>query len=368
MCSDVDLTFLRDLVSDPGPFATVYLDASHDTADAAHALELRWAGLRHELEGQGADEATLAALDAAITDDAAVGRAGRTLVAAHGEVLLDRTLPVPPATPTAGWGPLPELLPMLLDQPEPVPTVVVRVDETGGEIFAAGPGTTLEPVEDVAGSGSYPVHKVEESWRRNVAELAERVDRHMSASGARLLVLAGDPRSRSRLLDALSARSAEVAVQVEQTGGASGGDLGDLAAAVDEATLDVVDADRHALLDRYAKAAGRPDGLAVDGLADVLAALRAEQVDTLLLDGATTRHETVWIGKAPSQVAIDADELRALGGEPTAQVPVDAALLRAAAGTGAMFAPLGGGRTGLVGHSVTDGVAALLRYPLVTGG
>jgi hypothetical protein len=46
---------------------------------------------------------------------------------------------------------------------------------------------------------------------------------------------------------------------------------------------------------------------------------------------------------------------------------VDAALLRAAAASGAMFQPLGGGRTGLVGKPVDDGVAALLRYPLVTG-
>jgi len=42
------------------------------------------------------------------------------------------------------------------------------------------------------------------------------------------------------------------------------------------------------------------------------------------------------------------------------------ALLAAAAASGAAFEPLGGGRTGLVGKPVEDGVAALLRYPLVT--
>jgi len=47
-------------------------------------------------------------------------------------------------------------------------------------------------------------------------------------------------------------------------------------------------------------------------------------------------------------------------------VPVDAALLHAAAASGADFQPLGCGRTGLVGKPVEDGVAALLRYPLVT--
>jgi hypothetical protein len=370
----VDLNFLRDLATDPGPFATVYLDVSHDTEDAAHALELRWAGVRHELEGQGADGETLAALDRAFAQaPPAVGRAGRVLVAAHGEVLLDRLLPDPPASPIATWGPVPDLLPMLRDQPEPLPTVVVRVDKAGGEIYLAGPGSTPEQVADVRGT-DHPLHKVrgggwahlnmqervEEVWRRNVGEVADRVDRLVSTSGARLLVLAGETQSRARLFDALGERSAGIAVQVEHTGGPEIG-LDDLTAAVDEATRDAVAAERAALRERFEQAAGRPEGLAVDGLGGVLAALRAEQVDTLLLDGAAVRDRTVWIGKAPSEVAADADELRALGGAPTARVPADAALLRAAAGTGAAFAPLDG-------EGITDGVAALLRYPLATSG
>jgi hypothetical protein len=46
---------------------------------------------------------------------------------------------------------------------------------------------------------------------------------------------------------------------------------------------------------------------------------------------------------------------------------VDDALVRAAAATGADFTPLGGGRTGLVGRPVDDGVAAILRFPLPEG-
>ena len=72
------------------------------------------------------------------------------------------------------------------------------------------------------------------------------------------------------------------------------------------------------------------------------------------------------MGEVPSQVATDAERLRGLGSEPVGRVPVDAALLQAAAASGAAFEPLGGGRTGLVGKPVEDGVAALLRYPLVT--
>jgi hypothetical protein len=150
-------------------------------------------------------------------------------------------------------------------------------------------------------------------------------------------------------------------------GDAAGRVVDDLAAAVAEAMDDVVTDTRIAVLDRYEKAAGRPDGLAVQGIGPVLAALRAEAVDTLLLDAGVARDATVWISEAPAQVAEVAEDLRATGADPTGQVPVDAALLRAAAGTGADFVPVGGGRTGPVGRPLDDGVGALLRYPLPAG-
>ena len=376
----MDLHFLSDLNSTAGPYATVYLDASHDTEDAARADALRWAAQRSDLAGQGADEATLAALDAAVEDgDAAVGRAGRALVAAGGRVLLDRHLPQPPAAPSATWGPAPDLLPLLLDAPEPLTAVVVRVEKAGGEILLAGPGERLERAETVRGTTENLHHtrgggfntwsmqrRVEQNWRDNVAELAGHVDAEVRRTGARVLVVAGDGQSRSLLRDALPERSAGIAVDVEHSGGRSGGDDQELQAAVTAAARDAVDAQRHAVLERLDQERGRPDGLAAVGLEPVLQALRAEQVDTLLLDGGVTRGGELWVGESASQLATDADRLRGLGSEPVGRLPVDAALLAAAAASGAAFEPLGGGRTGLVGKPVEDGVAALLRYPLVT--
>jgi hypothetical protein len=305
-----------------------------------------------------------------------VGRAGRVLVARGSRVVLDRALPEPPVSPDAHWGPLPDLLPALAEQPEPVTAVVVRVDETGGEILLAGPDARPVVTEHVEG-GEHPVHKVrrggwshlamqervEESWRRNTAQVAERVDRHVADAGASVLLVAGDPRARSRLIDALAERSASIAVQLE--GGATGGD--DLAAAVAEALRDVVTSSRLAVIDRYEKAAGRGDGLAVQGVGPVLAALRAGAVDTLLLDAGVHRDGTAWISGEPAQVADAPADLRAVGVEPTDEVPVDDAMLRAAAGSGAGFVPIGGGRTGLVGRPLDDGVGALLRYPVPAG-
>jgi len=377
----VDLHFLSELTETPGPYATVYLDASHDSESADRELELRWAGHRTELAEQGADEPTLAALDRAVADaDPAVGRAGRVLVAADGRVLLDRALAEPPARPSAAWGPAPDVLPLLLDAPEPMTAVVVRIDKSGGEILLAGEdGSAPEAVDEVRGD-RYPLHKtrgggwkhlkmqhtVENTWRANVAALAERVDTEVRRTGARVLVLAGDGQSRTLLREALAERSASIAVDVDHSGGRSGADDEELASAVEAAVRDLVDAERHAVLERLDQALGRPDGLAVGGLEPVLEALRAEQVDTLFLDGGVTRDGELWVGEVASQVASDAERLRGLGSEPVGQVPVDVALLQAAAASGAAFEPLGGGRTGLVGKPVEDGVAALLRYPLVT--
>jgi hypothetical protein len=371
--SGVDLQFVANLTSTPGPYATVYLDASHDTEDAAHELELRWAAQRGALESAGADPAVLAALDAAVTGGTPVGRGGRVLVAAGGAVLLDRETPEPPAQESATWGPAPDLLPLLLDTPEELPAVVVRVDRTGGEILTpAGREDVSRTTENLhkvrsGGMGDWSMQRrVEQNWKDNVADVAAHVDREVQRTGARVLVLAGDEQSRTLLRGALGERAAAVAVDVAHSGGRSGGDDEELAAAVAAATRDAVDAERRAVLDRLDQETHRPDGLAVGGLEPVLEALRAEQVDTLLLDGGVTREGTLFVGERVSQVATDADALRALGSEPAGELPVDAALLAAAAASGAAFVPLGGGRTGLVGKPVEDGVAVLLRYPLVS--
>ena len=209
-------------------------------------------------------------------------------------------------------------------------------------------------------------HTVENTWRANVAALAERIDAEVRRTGARVLVLAGDGQSRTLLRGALAERSASIAVDVEHSGGRSGADDDELAGAVEAAARNVVDARAPGRARAARPGAGPPGRPGRRRAEPVLEALRAQQVDTLFLDGGVTRDGELWVGEVASQVATDAERLRGLGSEPVGQVPVDVALLAAAAASGAAFEPLGGGRTGLVGKPVEDGVAALLRYPLVT--
>jgi len=62
----METTQLRDLITAPGAFASVYFDASHDTEDAEHTTQLRWQEIRAGLEDQGADQATVQELEQAV--------------------------------------------------------------------------------------------------------------------------------------------------------------------------------------------------------------------------------------------------------------------------------------------------------------
>jgi hypothetical protein len=333
------LEWLRQLYAGCGPYATVLMDATHDTENAAARERLRWRGLRAELADQGAPDDVLAQLDQAVQDAAIpVGDGGRVLVADTGGVLFDRLTPTPPAVPTARCGALPDLLAVAVAMPDAVRTVVVHVDETGGRVaVAGGEGRSVGgegPVHKVPAGG--PSHlsmqeRVEERWRRNTAAVAAAADEEIRKIGADLLVVSGDARSRSRLRDALSARSVELMTEVEHTGGAEP-ELGDT---VERAADDVRERRNRAAIARFAQAYGRAEGLAVTGLADVVAASRAQAVETLLVDTGALPGTELFVGAEPEAVAIRQEDLATLGAAPIGHAAAGSALLRAAAATAA---------------------------------
>lgn len=130
-------TRLRELVTANGPFASVYFDDSHDTADAAKLLDLRWREAREELARQGAPEETLDVMETAVRDSAPpVGSSGRALVAAGDHVVLDERLDEPPAQQVARLSDLPYLLPLVEHGEQAPPYVVVVVDHVGADVTA----------------------------------------------------------------------------------------------------------------------------------------------------------------------------------------------------------------------------------------
>ena len=64
----MDLDFLRPLYGGPGGSVSVYLDTARDHENAPREIAVRWHDARERLASAGADEATLNALGAAVSD------------------------------------------------------------------------------------------------------------------------------------------------------------------------------------------------------------------------------------------------------------------------------------------------------------
>ena len=368
------MTSLKPVLSDiyrrPGPFATVYLDATRSTESGAHEVELRWRSLRETLAGQGAPSAELDAIEAALGADEAPGRHGRALIAAGGEVLLDDVLGDPPAREEARFAPLPHVMPYLAQTAGRVPYLLVLADRTGADLGV--PSWAGGGVETVEGDQQFPVHKtgrndwselhfqhrVENAWENNAREVAEEVSRRTARSGIRMIVLAGDPRATSLLRTALEEHAGpdtEI-VHVEHGARADGASEEALAAAVRDAVLAHVWRQRREVLAHLQQNLGRAE-YAVAGVAGVVDALRRAAVDTLVIsdDPSSTLH--AYIGPEAVQLALEAEEVRALGVDEPARDRLDAALVRAVVGTGGSVLI-----TPNAHEYVADGVAALLRY------
>ncbi|MEN3310609.1 MAG: hypothetical protein V7603_6811 [Micromonosporaceae bacterium] len=289
----MNLAFLRPLYARPGPFASVYLDATQDTEDGARLRELRWRAADERLAAAGADQATREALGAAVATHTGTGQHGLALFAGGGDVLAQVSLPDPPPVPVAAWSPRPVVAPLVADLGERVRWLRAVVDRTGADLVLS---TGHERVRQVEGAEHYPVHKAkpggwsapryqrsaETTWDRNAKDIAEAVADAATAECVDVIVLAGDVRERQLVHEHLPAVLSGRVVTTGAGSRAPGADPEPL----DEATAAAVrerEASRRAeVLDRYR--AGRAHGLAVAGPDEVRRALEWGQVDTLLVD------------------------------------------------------------------------------------
>lgn len=371
----MNLSFLAAVAAPGRLHATVYLDTSRDHENAAHEMEVRWRDARGELARQGADEPTLAALDAAVAaDDPRPGRSGLCLVAAAGgDIRFDRPTPVPPPDVRARWSPLPQLLPWLLAQPRTVPHVVAVVDRTGADLYAFGPAEEPDLVDrEVVRGAERPITKIrpggwsnsryqrraENLWDRNAGDVATEVDRLVTEVGAELVVAAGDVRARAALRDQLGARAGQALVELDRGGRSADADsdslVTELAALVEERWA----RDRDAVLDRFRTgAAGATERR--DGLPATLGALAEGRVDTLLLRDDHDPDATVHIGPEPTQLAPDAATLTGLGVAHPLPERAGAAVVRALAATDAALLPLD---AGAAGPDLADGIGFVPRF------
>jgi hypothetical protein len=237
--------------------------------------------------------------------------------------------------------------------------VLAVVDHEGGDVGLYDSDVPDAQEEDSVGGETHHAHKVptggwsamryqhtvENVRQRNADAVADQIRSHVRA-GHRLVLLAGNPESTARVVDALGETRATV-VQLDSGSRADDGGDEALQQAVREAVMDHTVEGRvqasHELKDRL----GRGDAVAT-GLRDVTEAFVRGQVDTLLLDPVEAAELTLTPEDYPGLV---------LGPAPLDEpVRADLALVAAATLTGADVS---------VSHrSLLAGtpVAALLRW------
>jgi len=362
------LDHVRPLAENPGPWASVYLDASHDDQSRGHQVDLRWQALKASLAEQGCDQEIILAVENALHDQPQQpGRYGLAIFARAGEPPVVETLSAPPPADEATFGVLAHLMPLLAMRDEEIPYVRVVADRTGADVDAVSAGGVPRH-RRVTGSERFPMTKVhaggwrnlryqeavEETWKRNAGDvvaaaagLADRVD-------AEVIVVGGDVRAVEDFIRQLPKRWQSHVVKADTGSRQSGPDDSALA----EAIASVASQHAQDAVDRYR--AQLADGTAASGLSEVAAHLQGGQVDTVLLVNHPASTDTLWIDPAdPAGVSTSDAPLREAGVSSPVKVRADDALVRAIAGTGADLILLGPGEA-----PMKHDIGAVMRYAI----
>ena len=357
----------RPLVTAQGPFVSVYVDDTRNTADAVSQLDAIWRDLRKHLEDQGADADVIGSLERAVLHgQPAVGRQGRGIIATKERVLINEHLSSPPTATELRISEYPYILPLVEAAVWRPVYLFAAVDHSGADVTLHRRRTITSETVD---GGGYPVHKpasagwngygdvqhsAEEAVRMNVRAVADRLTELVDETAADVVFVCGEVRSRTDVVSALPER---VAARVcEFHAGARGhrvreDEIGDMIdAEFDRRRREAI----AGIAERFRSEKGRRSGLAAEGLAAVCAALRDGNVDTLIV--AELDDATVVTGENRTTVAPDADALSELGEAANRVVRADEALPFAAIATGASLVRVDGS------VAPTDGIAALLRY------
>lgn len=359
----MNLGTIQELYTHTGPFVTLHTDVSRTTEDAAQQLDARWTSTRHELERAEVDPALIDRIEQRLREQPDVsGEVRRTLVAADGEIVFDdvRSGHTPwPETLTVGA--LPDLSGWLHQVEGEIPFLLVVADREGAdlEFYRARSRPDVEQRE-VTGetlhiTRSHPggwrqkqyQQRAENVWERNAREVAEEIRSLCVELRPRVVVLAGDPRARTEIVDALEG----MPCGVEQVQGGGRG-----AGASDEALWNDVRlvlarleaGDQREVTERLREKVGQ-GGAATYGLHDVLDALVQGKVERLVVDLEATHAMSVDPTshpglELPSSAAVDE------------KIPADQVLVAMGAATDAELSVLPKEQT------PGDGVAALLRW------
>jgi Bacterial archaeo-eukaryotic release factor family 2 len=335
------LDFLRPLYDEIGGYVSVYIDTDRIHENWAQALDLRWRAARERLTAAGASPATLDAV-AQIVTDRDLGAPGVAVFAREAAITLTATMHAAPRREIARLSALPHLMPLLAQQPPPVPHLRVSATRRGGEVLAIG--GSGDWWRNWTSSRDWPLHKtsvggwsqdryqrsVEETWEENAKALAAEVTSAATAFGAQRVIVAGDVHARSLLLARLPKQLQESAVAVEEEVPA---DSQFLARAADQALSETADREVRDRFDTWQ--ARLAHGQATEGLSAAMAALGDGQVLDMFIADDPSSTATAWIGPAGHELAASPAELQDRQVREPVLDRADAALVRALATTNA---------------------------------
>ncbi|MEV1146873.1 Vms1/Ankzf1 family peptidyl-tRNA hydrolase [Micromonospora sp. NPDC049799] len=363
----MQLSFLRPLYDRPGPWCSVYLDASANTEDAHPALDLRWRALRDKLQQKRADAASINAIERVVRGhDPMAGDYGLAVFASHGRVVLSEYLSAPPLRDLAAYSPLPHVMPLLAQRGEQVAWVRVLADRAGGDAMAVSAGGVPRRAH-VTGREDFQLRRVQpggwsqsryqraamEAWHHNAGDVTAATVELAEKVGAEVVVVAGDIRATGMIAAQMPNRWQDLVVRTDAGSRALGADQTLLDDVTVQTIAEVADQRITAALDRF----GMQEDVGA-GLDAVVSALQRNQVDTMLIVDDPSANGELWIGPEPTEIATDPGQLAAMSVPDPAKVRADAALVRALVGTDAELTVLGPDEA----PDLTDGVGAVLRY------
>lgn len=305
------------------PVAVVYMGNAPAVANEYQLeWETRWRPLAETLRDQGADDATIAALEKAVKAPASARAArGQGQVAGFargGNVIAVLTTVGMPVPDLARHGSPGHMLPLLLWQQQRPPYVFAAIDRTGADLeMSIGEGntpvrSTVEGPDDEIeknapggweglAQGRYQ-RRAEDSWAHNAGAVAEAVAAAVRRVEANILVIAGDDRAEHLFLDKLP-EPVRRGVTIKRIPGSrsADGSQQSRAEAIEAAIRDAVEEQTAAMWQQFLEER-HPHGLGVEGGYETLGALAAGRVATLFVAEDAAMGAKAWFGPAPTEV------------------------------------------------------------------
>ncbi|HLS03198.1 MAG TPA: Vms1/Ankzf1 family peptidyl-tRNA hydrolase, partial [Actinomycetales bacterium] len=286
----MQLHWIKPLIGIPGPFVTVYLDATRGDESGYREVMNRWQGLKRSLVAQSAPSDLIELLEDRISEPThAPGKVGRFLIVGDGRILVDRVLKTPPREGEAVYAGAPALRAAAAASDDHVNYFLLEVNRLGATVRAPDPRNPVSMPELYAEiSGDHDVvHKVrgggfhhgrlqnraEDSWERNADHTATRVDELVATDRPELLLLGGDVRALGLVKERLGDAARKIAVDLPGGAWQEGAPQSQLQGHLDAALSEFRARRRAEVIDRFEQEHGR-DGAAVVGRDAVLAALR----------------------------------------------------------------------------------------------